>query len=181
MGRVKKPRIYQGIEGVCRHRGRLVKLIPEVPKGGPGHLCTCGGPLDDRPTWERVTPPSAIDIPYPRGREHDREFVIQAHLLVELRRLGWDAHAEVRVPGRRDRFDIVVYVNERAVRIIEVKPSEAAGVTRTASEFVSWHWRERTEAEITRYRVYGLPVDLVQGMERAREYVAWAQQRQSPE
>lgn len=182
MPRTRKPRIYQGIEGVCRRCG-ATQPIPEVRKGGPGPLCQCGGQLADHPTWQRTPRLPATTIPYPKDRGHDREFVIQAYLLVKLREppLKWDAHAEVCAIGQQDRFDIVVYQDRLPVRIIEVKPAEAAGVTKTTDEFVSWHWRERTEAEVSRYRAYGLPVDLVQGMEGAKEYLAWAQQRGTPQ
>jgi hypothetical protein len=68
----------------------------------------------------------------------------------------------------------------RGVRIIEIKPKETAGVTKTADEFVSWHLRPGMENRLNRYRKYGTPVDLVHGMEGAKQYLAWARNRGSP-
>jgi hypothetical protein len=180
MARTRKPRVYQDITGVCRRCGATTRPIPVVPTDQTP-VCACGGQLEDRPDWTQPLATPAATIPYPRKLKHDREFVIQAYLLAELRALKWDVHAEIRVPGQRDRFDIVVYNADKvAVRIIEVKPADAAGVTQTAREFVSWHWRDRTKNELDRYRAYGIPVDLVQGMDGAKKYVEWARQRSTP-
>jgi hypothetical protein len=102
------------------------------------------------------------------------EIVVQANLFVDLRKLGLDAQVEVWASGhQKDRFDIVVFEQRRAVRIIEVKKRPTGGVTRTAAEFVCWHKSQRTENQLKSYRAYGIPVDLIQGAQRAKEYLSW--------
>jgi hypothetical protein len=124
----------------------------------------------------------APKIPYPKEKGHEMEFLIRARLLLALRdELNWDAYPEVRTHGHTCRFDIVVYLDRKPVRIIEVKPADAAGVTTTADEFVSRHWRERTEKKLERYRGYDIPVDLVQGIDGVKKYLESAQKRKTPQ
>jgi hypothetical protein len=107
-------------------------------------------------------------------------------LLNALRQeLGWDAHLEVLPAKEKGKgFDIVVYKGKKAVRIIEVKgfyPYRGSQVTDTGDEFVCMHKGSAAESQLNRYRAFGLPVDYILGMQRAKEYLEWARKRGRPE
>jgi hypothetical protein len=91
-------------------------------------------------------------IPYPTRYS---EAEIQCFLLNSLINLNLDARAEVTSQDRRSRFDIVIFREHKAIRIIEVKSSEHNPI----------------EYQTQRYCRYGVPVDQVKGMEKAKIYL----------
>ena len=117
-------------------------------------------------------------------------------LFHELTKLGWNVKAEVWCPGTKgckgSRYDLVVFtqqseaVNQHsdAVRIIEVKkatPHRNAKVF-LSDEFECWYLTDgKLNKQIPRYREHGIPVDVVVGKERAKQYVEWAKKRGTPE
>jgi hypothetical protein len=106
------------------------------------------------------------------------EKAVRAYLLMGLRSLGQDAHWEIRaIDAGQVRFDIVVYEQRAATRIIEVKKRRTAGFTANGIEFVAWHKSPDTERQLESYRQFGLPVDLVQGLEQAERYLHWFRSR----
>jgi hypothetical protein len=187
-------KVYQGIKGkcnLCQWEGDLT-----VDKGAVCPRCHC--PIENTRLNTRVdTPLPVAEIPYPKNSDRNNEIVIQVYLLTTLRAMGWDAHLEIRPKRERQknvggtqekkrgkRFDIVIYKDRLAVRIIEVKgkdPLPTAKVTDTGDEFVCWHYGTKAEHQLNRYRAYGLPVDYILGMRMAEKYIEWATNRGRPE
>jgi len=101
-------------------------------------------------------------IPYPT--QHS-EFEVQAWLYMALREAGIDVRGEVKTmfaPKSRGakaqfcRFDLVVFTDGKATRVIEVKAADVrhkTGVDNTR--------------QATRYRTYGVPVTFAYGMDGA--------------
>jgi hypothetical protein len=145
--------------------------------------------LRTKPIWQtfRDCPIRAFaEIPYPHDPEKPREPEVQLWLWNALRQqLHWDAHLEVLPAKTKGKgFDIVVYKDKKAVRIIEVKgfdPLDGSQVTDTGDEFVCMHKGSKAEKQLNRYRAFGLPVDYILGMQRAQEYLEWARRRGRPE
>jgi hypothetical protein len=92
------------------------------------------------------------EIPY---RHRPTEFEIHAYLYCELRRLGYDARGEVATRDGDCRFDLVVYSQQRAVRVIEVKASP----------------RKCRGEQLEQYRAYGLKVISVCGLDQAMRLI----------
>jgi hypothetical protein len=108
-------------------------------------------------------------IPYPKRHS---EFEVQAWLYMALREAGYDARGEVKTffqpkdkKARKKalfcRFDVVVYDEEqKAISVLEVKADKV---------------KHQNGAEGTRqgqrYRVYGVPVTFIYGMEGAEAFV----------
>jgi hypothetical protein len=169
---------YEGMKAFCRNCQREQR-VRRVKEDQTQPCCEqCSMPLqdkdiqlDDSITWDkRRREPGLPDIRHPpRHSEYD----VQIWLYFQLKdRLGWDVRLEVKVLKKKIRFDIVRYRDGVPVRIVEVK---RAGRVITHNEFVCWHLSPKTEAQLNRYRAYGIPVDLVQGMKWAKEYVEWAE------
>lgn len=105
-----------------------------------------------------------------RRRSHFRcqgpsEFEIQAFLYFELRRLGYNVRGEVGTYHSKAKFDLVIYDRKKSgrfpLRIIEVKKQRRSREAHTKSG-----------SQIHRYyEDYGVPVDLVGGMDEAESYL----------
>lgn len=109
--------------------------------------------------------PTAEYFTVPKRDSEPTEFEVQAYLYSTLKQLGINVRGEVshRCPRTRRsfRFDLVIYQNEEASEIIEVKSAPIK------------HKRglEKTR-QATRYRWFGLPVTFIYGMEDADRYLA---------
>lgn len=97
--------------------------------------------------------PRGYTVMYPKSFS---EFEVQAFLYTGLKNLGLDVRGEVSASG--GKFDLVIYDAGKPSRIIEVKKG---GAKRCALIQV-FEYREN----------FGLPVDLVIGMNQAIEYIA---------
>lgn len=90
------------------------------------------------------------------------EFEVQSYLYSSLLALGWKVRGELKTRCRSCRFDLVVFDDQnKPVRIIEVK--------RRKSRINAAKRGDRRQA--ARYREFGIPVDLVRGMEEAERYI----------
>lgn len=95
------------------------------------------------------------------------EFEVQAYVYHELKRLGLLVRGEVKSRCGTCRFDLVVFVGNRPVRIIEVKKGRPALGTKTANAQI-----KKTRArQIRQYGKFGIPVDSIVAMRQARIYV----------
>lgn len=101
-------------------------------------------------------------IPAPHYRPS--EFEVQAFLWSGLKSLGIDVRGEVRWQQKKPRihcrFDLVIYEEAKAVRIIEVK----------AAPVKHKHGLHNTR-QGTRYCKFGVPVTFVYGMSDAQEFL----------
>lgn len=103
-------------------------------------------------------------IPYPGEAS---EFEIQAYLFHHLNALGFDTRGEISSRCATCIFDLVVYLDRKPIRIIEVKRSKA-------KTSVAAHCRKVTKArekQLDRYGKFGVPVDSVVAMREAKIYV----------
>jgi hypothetical protein len=91
------------------------------------------------------------------------EFEIQSFLYESLKQLGYEVRGEVLSKCGTCIFDIVVYVDGKPARIVEVKKSVRAKSRKA---------RSSREVQIDRYGGFGIPVDLVCTLSLAREYIA---------
>lgn len=57
-------------------------------------------------------------VPYPERRV---EWEIQAEIFMALKAEGWDVHAEVRLPEGAGRADLVIFEEQQAWLVLEVK------------------------------------------------------------
>ena len=93
------------------------------------------------------------------------EFEVQAYLYGKLLALGFEVRGEVKWfdPDLRVqcRFDLVMYDDGRATQIIEVKPAQRKW-TKTPLE---------DTRQGRRYRLFGVPVTFVYGMEGAQRFL----------
>ena len=85
------------------------------------------------------------------------EFEIQAIIYAGLLALGYAVRGEVPTRCGTCAFDLVVYRDDKPIRIIETKKKRAAIGKRK---------------QVRRYAKFGVPVDLVCGMSQARGYVS---------
>lgn len=123
----------------------------------------CGTCHEDIKSFARNKVPARIKLKInPAGgsfemkySQRPSEFEIQAYLYCELRRLGYDARGEVTTKDGDCRFDIVVFHRQKPVRIIEVKACPK-------------RYRSR---QLEQYRIYGIKVLCVCGMEQAIELI----------
>lgn len=95
------------------------------------------------------------------------EFEIQSRLFHALQSLGFDVRGEVRA-GVRSRFDLVIFRDKKPVRIIEVKKRKIKPNTKSVA---FQNQRREMLSQIERYRLYGITVDVVQGMKDAELYL----------
>ena len=104
-------------------------------------------------------------IPVPNGAT---EFEVHAELFVRLRDLGFDVRGEVNWKSKKKeagrkmtcRFDLVVYDDGKPAHIIEIKSApidHRDGLENTRQG--------------RRYRMFGVPVTFVYGMEEARAVI----------
>jgi len=103
----------------------------------------------------RVKNKDSIYIPYPT--EHSETEVVH-YILNELHELEIDARAEVSSKDGTSRFDIVIFKNKVAQRIIEVKKRNGT----------------LTETQRKKYEKYQIPVDHVRGVKGADKYLKTA-------
>lgn len=92
------------------------------------------------------------------------------YLWGELRRLGYNVRSEVKVKtsqGKSVRFDLVIFKNNLAEHIIEVKGDRRKNVS---------NW-ENTKQGST-YKKFGIPVTLICGMANAEKFVQKLQTKQ---
>lgn len=113
--------------------------------------------------------PLASDYTVPKGPDgRETEFEVQAALFSSLRRIGLDVRGEVKwchtakKGARREtcRFDLVIYRDDRPVRIVEVKAAPMKhkdGVENTRQG--------------RRYRRFGVPVTFIYGASDAARFV----------
>lgn len=108
-----------------------------------------------------------IDSKYtvPVRDESPSEFEVQAFLYGELKKMGRNVRGEVKWfdPDLRVqcRFDLVIYGERGAEQIVEVKP--------TARKWVKTPLEDTRQGR--RYRLFGVPVTFVYGMEDARKFL----------
>lgn len=124
----------------CVCGGGLLRLGGKVPIGSSGSM------LDD--------------IVYPPC---ESEFEIQSYIYSTLKTKGYDVRGELRTRLGVCRFDLVVFVDRKPVRIIEVKQSETAkrkGGFSSDRKKSSW-------SQLCRYRKYGIEVVAISGMSQA--------------
>ena len=90
------------------------------------------------------------------------EFEVQAWLYSILKQYGFDVRGEVCFKGQdfQCRFDLVMFDQEKPVRIIEVK----------ASQIKHKKTLEETR-QGRRYRMFGVPVTFIYGIHDAGEFV----------
>jgi response regulator RpfG family c-di-GMP phosphodiesterase len=105
------------------------------------------------------------------------EFEIQSFLHTALREKGYDARGEVRTTTGKSRFDIVIFEQKKAVRIIEIKKGKVGGHTKKKHEQSQLLAQE---LQIEKYRQHGLPVHHILGMDAAVEYVAGMPDLEAP-
>jgi hypothetical protein len=86
------------------------------------------------------------------------EFEIHAFLYMSLKSLGIEVRGEIGTCCRTARFDLVVVQDGVASRLIEVKKPRKKGQATGAGQARD-------------YTRFGLPVDLVIGMEQAQKYI----------
>ena len=100
------------------------------------------------------------------------EFEIQSYIHKELKERGHNIRGEVSALTR-SKFDLVVFAsNGVPMRIIEVKKQSAAAIERLANRTATGLTSLKSlQKQIRQYLSYGLPVDLVMGMDHACEYV----------
>jgi len=94
--------------------------------------------------YDPISNPGRIDTTQRRT-----EFELQAWLYNRLQLDGFDVRGEVKGKtdaGERARFDLIVYVGDRLIAIIEVKDSPGSRLERTRQG--------------RRYRTFGVPVFL---------------------
>lgn len=108
-----------------------------------------------------------IKTPEPKKQS---EFEVQAHIWVELRKLGINARGEVKTPFLSDskrkqmcRFDVAVFEEGFMVSIIEIK----AGV-RKHKTAAGWAGTRQG----ARYGMFGVPVLIIYGQEQANDFIA---------
>ena len=108
-----------------------------------------------------ATPPGPGRIPV---NFDPTEFEIQAYLYHALASLGYTVRGEVTTRCGTCRFDLVAYYCGSPVRIIEVKKGKGRHPNPGALQ-------RKREKQLARYRVFGVPVDGVFSLSKAREYV----------
>jgi hypothetical protein len=93
-----------------------------------------------------------------RNLSRPSEFEIQAFLYQQLRDMGYLVRGEVTTKKGRARFDLVIFSPGKRfpLRIIEVKKRHSRGTGNQVNRY---------------YSEFGVPVDLVGGMDSAREYL----------
>lgn len=126
----------------------------------------CGGSLDETGIWKGKTQcftpvPSTEWIEYP---DKPSEFEIQAYVYWKLKEAGHDVRGCVGTKTLTDVFDIVFFDDGRPKRIIEVKKHAKSSRARRLA-------RGNTRDQVERYKEFGIPVDLITGMEAAIKYV----------
>lgn len=105
----------------------------------------------------------------PRNGSEPTEFEIQSYLYHELQALGFEVRGEQTTRCGTAIFDLVLFEDGIAARVIEVKKTLEAllrGPLKKPNKAVS--------DQCSRYAEFGCPVDLVCGMKEARAYVAAA-------
>ena len=95
------------------------------------------------------------------------EFEVQSFIYEQLRVMGYYVRAEVGTRCGSCIFDIVVYVEENPVRVIEVKKNRGKPKNRMSRKNI----QKARDAQIDRYGSFGVPVDLVCSMEEAKKYI----------
>lgn len=150
-----KTRVYRS-RGVCFDCRRPHPVRYEDWLGPTPPPCTnCNGPLVRQGEWRGTRKPKAVmspdHIPPPTS---ETEFEVHARLYCGLLALGYAVRGDVSGDGG-DRFDLVVFDKGVAVRIIEVKKR---GVVAQRNQ-------------INRYSRYGVPVDVVCGMDEVDLYL----------
>lgn len=115
--------------------------------------------FDSTPVSER---PSFIGYP-----GEFSEFEVQSYLFTELTALGFDVRGEVMSKCSTCIFDLVIFVDRKPVRIIEVKRSRPKGGVKSVNRKIDM----TRELQRRRYSEFGLPVDLVVALREAKIYV----------
>lgn len=115
--------------------------------------------------------PSSNEKEVPYNDDYKTEFEVQAYIYNSLCELGLVVKGEVvyetsrrktkdKTRGEKCRFDLVIYENRKAIRIIEVKARQVS---------------HKNGLEATRqsrkYRSFGVPVTFVYGIDDAIEFV----------
>lgn len=104
-------------------------------------------------------------INYPK---HQSEFEVQSYLFQEMTSLGFDVRGEVN-GSEGSAFDLVVFDEEKnPIRIIEVKRKK---FKQSKQNLLSNMERKRLGEQIERYKRYGVPLDVVQGLPCAQHYI----------
>lgn len=156
---MKKP--YQA-KAFCRHCNTISQI--ESVKFSVASECrckTCGTQLTNRGRWKCEETDKSID--YPR---FPSEFEVQAYLYHELRKLGLDVRGCVSSRSCKAVFDLVIFSEDKKpLRVIEVKKRilSRKNVRRST-------WKNQ-RSQMERYGYFETPVDLVQGMDQAIQYV----------
>lgn len=98
-----------------------------------------------------------------REPQHITEFEIQAYLWNELKKRGINARGEVKTRYAKRayvRFDIAIFEDGEMTRIIEIKRSKIAHKT---------SWEDTRQGK--RYNEFGVPVNIIYGMQDADEFL----------
>lgn len=105
-------------------------------------------------------------VGYILHKKNPSEFEIQSFLYEGLKQLGYTVHGEVGTRCGTCVFDLVVVIDDRPARIIEMKKDRARGDKITKRRTV----RARA-AQVSRYASFGVPVDTVCSMREAKSYL----------
>ena len=100
-----------------------------------------------------------------REPQYITEFEVQAYLWNELKRRGINARGEVKTRYAKKayvRFDIAIFEDGQMTRIIEIKRSKIAHKT---------SWEDTRQGK--RYNEFGVPVNIIYGMEGADEFLGF--------
>jgi hypothetical protein len=95
------------------------------------------------------------------------EFEVQAYLYAEFKARGFLVRGELKTKCGKCKFDLVLYSEREPVRIIEVKNGRTLN-----GKYNPVKSPAKTESEqIDKYAEFGVPVDLIRGMEEAIAFV----------
>ena len=107
-----------------------------------------------------------------REPQHITEFEVQAYLWNELKKRGINARGEVKTRYAKRayvRFDIAIFEAGQLTRIVEIKRSKIAHKT---------SWEDTRQGK--RYNDFGVPVNIIYGMEDADEFLGSIDKKQIP-
>jgi hypothetical protein len=96
------------------------------------------------------------------------EFEIQAFLFESIKRMGVVVRGEVASKCGTCVFDLVVYVDGKPAHIIECKKRKKF----LGSKIAESQQASKRALQINKYSKFGLPLDVICGMEEAVQYVA---------
>lgn len=105
-------------------------------------------------------------VGYILHNQNPSEFEIQSFLYEGLKQLGYTVRGEVGTRCGTCVFDLVVVIEDRPARIIEVKKERAHG-----DKITKRRTGRARAAQVSRYASFGVTVDTVCAMREAKAYL----------